>query len=78
MDKKGEEVDTTLYEDEDDEGDFEGSEMEEFEDAEDEMGEEFDDEEGEIDEDFEDEEDDEDEVPRKWGLFKAIFISDFW
>jgi len=60
LDKKGGEVETTLYEDEDEEGDFGMSEGEEFDDEEGEFDEDFDDEEGEIDEDFEDEEDDDD------------------
>ena len=64
-DTKGGEVETTLYEDEDEEGDFGMSEGEEFEDAEGGEMEDFEDEEGEIDEDFEDEESEEDENPKK-------------
>lgn len=63
FDQKGEEVETTLYEDEDEEGDFGMSEDEdEFDDEE---GEVEDMEEGEFDEDFEDDEDEEEEVPAK-------------
>merc|ERR1712004_615186 len=68
LDKKGGEVETTLYEDEDEEGEFGMSEEDEFEDMEQmeggEFEEEFEDEEGEFDEDFDDE-DEEDEVPKK-------------
>ena len=67
-DKKGEEVETTLYED-DEEGDFRASEDDELDDEEGEM-EDFEDGEGEedIEGDFEDEEDEEEEdeeLPKK-------------